>query len=86
VAFFQRSATTRCTAMPPALVSFRLRVSTSAKPGASSSARYSVLTPIMRGERGTASGRAGRPACCAGSVTSTVCAPIFRNISADDSA
>ena len=78
VARFQRSATTRCTAMPPALASFRWRVSTSAKSGASSSARYSVLTPMMA-VNGCFFRSRMKAGMSRGLVTSTACAPILRN-------
>ena len=51
VACFQRSATTRCTAMPPALAIFRWRMSTSANSGASSSAPVQRVDADDGGER-----------------------------------
>jgi len=48
VSFFQRSATTACTAMPPAKATLSERKSTASKPGVCSNPLYSVLTPLMK--------------------------------------
>ncbi len=47
VTFFQRSATARCTAMPPPRVIFRWLKSTLSKPGVLSRPLKRVLTPVM---------------------------------------
>ena len=47
VTSFQRSATARCTAMPPPSDSLRVEKSSSANPGVWSSALKSVFTPAI---------------------------------------
>lgn len=49
--FFQRSATARCTAMPPPRVNLTEEKSISSKPGVLSRPLNSVLTPVMAVKR-----------------------------------
>ena len=48
VTFFQRSATTPCTAMPPPSVILSAEKSSDSKPGVCSSALKRVFTPLMK--------------------------------------
>ena len=71
--------------MPPATASLSRLKSTSAKPGASSKARYSVLTP-MRAEGGNAFSVLMKAGRSRGLATSTVWVPRLKNDSAPVSA
>jgi hypothetical protein len=71
--------------MPPELETLSLLKSTSAKPGASISARYRVLTPIIV-VNGYLRSSCRNAAELRGSVMRIVCAPSFANSRAELSA
>ena len=78
VTFFQRAATTACTAMPPPSEMRSAEKSSESKPGVCSSALNSVLTPLMKKNLYFLSSatNAGKSR---GLVIKTLCAPRRRN-------
>ena len=74
VTFFQRSATARCTAMPPPKLIFRCEKSTSAKPGVFNSPLNKVLTPVIA-VNGVFDSSLTKPGMSRGFVISTLMPP-----------
>ena len=78
VTCFQRSATARCTAMPPPRLTLSALKSTWSKPGVLSSALNSVFTPLKNVNLYFDSSLT-KPGKSRGLAISTLCAPSFMN-------